>query len=82
MKPSKIELFNILDEKQASRKAGAKARYQRKLFKLYVELYSSTDSELIDYCNSCLAAGETKSGIVKRLIRNELKRIKENSEHD
>lgn len=79
MKADRLELFRLYDENKLKGRAGSKAKYQRKLFKIYVEFYLN-DGELVDFVKERLAEGETKGGLIKRLIREEIERSKENGE--
>ena len=80
MKADRLELFRLYDENKLKGRAGSKAKYQRKLFKIYVEFYLNTDGELVEFIKERLEEGETKSGLIKRLIREEIERSKENGE--
>ena len=47
---------------------------------MYVEFYLGTDGEMVEFIKERLEEGETKSGLIKRLIREEIERSKENGE--
>lgn len=52
----------------------AKAKYKEKIVTLRVELYP-TDKDIKDHLAEKVAAGETKSGYIKRLIRADIKQL-------
>lgn len=59
--------------KSEAQKAASKA-YRKKIVTLNVEFYPNNDAELIKRIENSVESGETKSGYVKRLIREDIEK--------
>lgn len=65
--------------KSEAQKAAAR-EYRKKIFTIHVEFYPNTDGDIINQIEVQTATGETKSGYIKRLIREDIERSKKTGE--